>query len=133
MTEGLEHTMEADKAVAEHLRRLEERLLQPEVRKVAADVAELLAAEFIEFGSSGRIFQREQIISALQNEPPMQRSLINFKTSQLAPDVVLATYMAIRYSLTEEPPVYSLRSSIWKRIDGRWYMIFHQGTLSQEP
>jgi hypothetical protein len=22
----------------------------------------------------------------------------------------------------------TLRSSIWKRIDGRWQMIFHQGT-----
>jgi hypothetical protein len=125
--------MEADKSIEAQIRYLEERLLQPDVRKIAADVAALLAAEFIEFGSSGQIFDREQIISALQHEPPMHWSLTNFKTSQLASDVVLATYMATRYSSTAEPPVYSLRSSIWKRIDGQWRIIFHQGTRSQGP
>ena len=37
----------------EFLRRLEERLLQPEVRQSAEAVADLLADDFIEFGSSG--------------------------------------------------------------------------------
>jgi hypothetical protein len=44
--------MEADIAVEEHLRHLEERLLQPEMRKAAEAVAELLAEDFMEFGSS---------------------------------------------------------------------------------
>jgi len=26
-----------------------------------------------------------------------------------------------------------LRSSIWQRIDGRWQMIFHQGTVTAPP
>ncbi len=125
--------MEMDKSVEEHLRHLEERLLQPDVRKAAEEVAELLAEEFIEFGSSGRIFHREQIIEGLQSEPTRQRSLTNFRTSTLAPDVVLATYRVIRHGPTEEPPEHSLRSSIWKLIDGRWRMLFHQGTLSREP
>jgi hypothetical protein len=32
-----------------------------------------------------------------------------------------------------EQPTYSLRSSVWKLIDGRWQMVFNQGTLSKEP
>jgi len=125
--------MEVDKAVEEHLRYLEERLLQPDVRKAAEEITKLLAEEFIEFGSSGRIFQRAQIIESLQSEPTRQRSLTNFKTSLLAPGVILATYRVLRHGLTEEPPEYSLRSSIWKLIDGRWRMLFHQGTLAREP
>ena len=125
--------MEADKAVEEHLRRLEERLLQPNMRKAAEEVAELLAEDFMEFDSAGHIFHREQLIESLQSEPTMQRSLTNFKTSVLAPGVVLATYRVIRHDPAAAQPEYSLRSSIWKFIDGRWRMLFHQGTLSRDP
>ena len=132
-SEALEHTMQADPVLEDHLRQLEERLLQPNVRKSAEEVSELLAHEFIEFGSSGRIFDKQQIIASLQMEPTVRRSLVDFKTWILAPGVVLVTYRAIRQGAPGEPPIYSLRSSIWKLIDGRWQMVFHQGTLSQEP
>jgi hypothetical protein len=42
------------------------------------------------------------------------------------------TYRVIRQGTADEPPIYSLRSSIWKLIDDRWQMVFHQGTLTQE-
>jgi hypothetical protein len=124
--------MEADPSLEDHLRRLEERLLQPTVRKSAEEVFEVLADEFIEFGSSGRIFDKRQIIASLQMEPTVHRSLRDFKTSVLAPGVVLVTYRAVRQGAPGEQPSYSLRSSIWKSIDGRWQMLFHQGTSSKE-
>jgi hypothetical protein len=131
-SEGLEHTMQADPSLQDHLRQLEERLLQPNVRKSAEEVSELLANEFIEFGSSGRIFDKRQIIASLRMEPTAHRSLVDFKTSALAPGAVLVTYRAVRQGASGEQPIYSLRSSIWKWIDGRWQMLFHQGTPSQE-
>jgi hypothetical protein len=124
--------MQADPALEGHLHQLEEPLLQPNVRKFAAEVSQLLAAEFIEFGSSGRIFDKQQIIASLQMEPTAHRALLDFNTSALAPGVVLVAYRAVRQGGTGEPPIYSLRSSIWKLIDGRWQMMFHQGTPSQE-
>jgi hypothetical protein len=45
---------------------LEEDLLKPEVRRSAERVNCLLADDFIEFGSSGRIFDKRGIIEALQ-------------------------------------------------------------------
>ncbi len=125
--------MQADASLEDHLRQLEERLLQPNVRKSAEEVSELLANEFIEFGSSGQIFDKRHIIASLQMEPTVRRYLVDFNTSALAPGLVLVTYRAVRQGGTGEPPIYSLRSSIWKLIDGRWQMVFHQGTLSQEP
>jgi hypothetical protein len=108
----------------EHIRQLEERLLQPEVRQSAAEVATLLAPAFIEFGSSGRTFTKSQIIEALQSEEPGRRALEEFKTSLLAPGVVLATYRAVRYGGSEEPPRRSLRSSIWKFMDDPGFSVF---------
>ena len=107
-------------------------MLQPDVRKSVKDVALLLADDFVEFGSSGRVYNKQQIIESLQQEPPTQRSLTEFKVFTLAPGVVLATYRAVQKGASLEQPVYSLRSSIWKSIDGRWHMVFHQGTLARE-
>ena len=71
-----ERTETLEPCVEEHIRQLEERLLQPEVRKSVAEVAMLLAPAFIEFGSSGRMFTKSQIIEALQCEEPARRSLV---------------------------------------------------------
>ena len=111
---------------------MEESLLRSAVRQSAQAAADLLAAEFIEFGSSGRIFNKQQTIESLQNEPVeslTQNLITEFTTSILAPGVILATYQLIRQDLTGEPFVQSLRSSIWKSIDDQWQMVFHQGTL----
>jgi hypothetical protein len=124
--------MNPDLSIEQQLRELEERLLQSEVRRSADYVGALLADEFIEFGSSGRVFNKQQIIDNLTDEPQIRRSLVDFKTLPLAPGLVLATYRAVRHGGPGEPPIYSLRSSIWKLIDDRWRMVFHQGTLSKE-
>ena len=47
-------------------RELEERLLQPDVRSSAEEIAKLLADEFIEFGSSGRVFNKHHVIEVNQ-------------------------------------------------------------------
>ncbi|MGF2039993.1 MAG: DUF4440 domain-containing protein [Nostoc sp. CmiVER01] len=123
--------MKADYLEESLFRELEERLLQPDVRKSAKDVMDLLADEFIEFGSSGRVFDKQQIINILQNESIeslTQRSITEFKTLVLAAGVVLVTYRIVRHQSGEQP-IHSLRSSIWKLTNDRWKMIFHQGTL----
>jgi hypothetical protein len=118
---------------ADHLRTLEQRLLQPDVRRSARAIASLLADEFVEFGSSGRVFDKPQIIAALRDESPIERVLSDFRSTVLAPGVVLVTYRIARRTASDELPQHLLRSSIWKLIDGRWQMVFHQGTLSPAP
>jgi hypothetical protein len=113
-----------------HLRGLEELLLQPDVRK-SGRVSELLADGFVEFGSSGRIFSKAQIVAALRAEEPTKFTAYDFSVSLLAPNVALVTYRAQRHT---EPTVYTLRSSIWQQQGQQWQMAFHQGTVSSsEP
>jgi hypothetical protein len=113
----------------EHLCSLEERLLQPEVRKSVKELEALLADDFIEFGSSGRIFNKQQVIDGLVNESPVQMTLMDFNAKLLAPDVALTTYRVVKH----QDRRCSLRSSIWKWKEGKWQMFFHQGTPSVEP
>ena len=58
-------------SIEAHLRTLEEQLLQPAVRKDATRLDALLADGFIEFGSSGRVFDKQAIIYLL---PTSKRS-----------------------------------------------------------
>jgi hypothetical protein len=111
------------------LQELELSLLQPSVRK-SERVAELLAEDFVEFGSSGRVFSKAQIIASLQAESPSQVTVSQFTVQLLAAKVALVTYHAHRHS---EPPVHTLRSSIWEQKKGLWQIIFHQGTLVAAP
>ena len=113
-------------------RELEERLLQPDVRSSAEEIAKLLADEFIEFGSSGRVFNKHHIIEALHDEQAEGRSPARtadgLTVRRLTKDVALVTYRTVSRISTTGDKRRTLRSSIWKRIDGRWQMIFHQGT-----
>jgi len=122
--------MKAEPPEAALLRDLEEELLKPEVRRSADQVGRLLADDFVEFGSSRRVFDRAEIIAALQHEAPdpaIRISLTDFSARQLAPGVILVTYRTVR-SGPGAPAGTKLRSSIWKLLAGRWQMVFHQGT-----
>jgi hypothetical protein len=120
--------MDNEEALSEHLRSLEERLTNPEIRKSPAELAKLLADDFREFGGSGRIFDKRQIIDALKTQAPVQLWLDEFQTMPLAPEIVLVTYRGnCRFPDTDRI-LHSLRSSVWRYRDSRWEVVFHQGT-----
>ena len=122
--------MNDDPTLSEHLRQLEESLATPEIRCSPEQLARLLADDFREFGGSGRIFDKRQIIDALQNQPAVQLWLDDFQLKRLGPDVALVTYRGnCRYPKSDEVS-HSLRSSIWMNRGGRWEVVFHQGTPS---
>lgn len=120
--------MKSDYPLAEHIRSLEEELLKPQVRRSTEKLDTLLADDFVEFGSSGQTYTKQQIIAALQHELEIEISLQDFKMRLLAPGVALATFRAVKRDPKMGEARQSLRSSIWRNIDGRWQLAFHQGT-----
>ena len=62
---------------------LEVSLLQSSVRNSDA-VSRLLAEDFTEFGSSGKIFSKSQVLTALQGEPFVKFNASQFKTQLLS-------------------------------------------------
>jgi hypothetical protein len=113
----------------DHLKSLEERLIDPVFRTDSGAVATLLADDFLEFGSSGRSFDKTSILIDLKNELPQRVSLLSdFSVRELSPGVVLVTYRATRRDLAGQQIGQSWRSSIWMHRDGGWQLTFHQGT-----
>ena len=105
-------------------------MTQEEVRRSPDELKQLLADDFREFGGSGRVFDKQQIIAGLQTQAPCQLWLEDFQATPLAPDVVLVTYRGNCKLADSEGVTRSLRSSIWKRRKGIWQVVFHQGTPS---
>jgi hypothetical protein len=89
----------------------------------------LLAEDFREFGSSGRVFNRKEIIQELSTEEGVSVTIDDFEVTMIAADVALATYTANRHAGTTRR---SRRSSLWVLREGRWQMLFHQGTRLPE-
>ena len=123
------HAPPAPDTVGQHLRELEESLLRPDVRK-SKRLVELIAEDFVEFGSSGRVYTKADLVEALQAETPVMQSIDDFRVALLGPTVALLTYRIHRHST---PPVHTLRSSVWRLHGDQWLMVFHQGTIASAP
>lgn len=108
---------------------LETALHKKQVRHSAEAVSALLADDFMEFGSSGRIFNKSAVIEALKSEVvDGQVAVENFQVRELAPGVALVTYIASRQDGNGSTVMRALRSSLWRHANGRWQITFHQGT-----
>lgn len=111
---------------------LEERAMQPVARESKEKMSQFLVDNFFEFGSSGNIYYFSEDDFINQGSVVFNCEIIDFEIMMLAPDVILATYKAIKHHETREDMKYSLRSSIWKNFNGQWKIVFHQGTLTKE-
>ena len=114
--------------IARELRRSEEALLDPAVRRDRTRVGELLTDDFVEFGSSGRIWTRDEILDLLAGETRAPIHMTDFECVLLAEDVALVTYRASRTDAQTAIQSSSLRSSIWTKKPEGWRLRFHQGT-----
>src|SRR5215472_5610890 len=105
----------ADKASVQ-LRNLEQSLLDTVVRRDGDRLRRLLAEDFLEFGSSGRVWTRKSIIDLLATEvdffPPQ---IEEFQCSFLSDKVALVTYRTVRNDGKTGERLASLRSSVWTR------------------
>jgi len=110
---------------------LEQSCLLPEVRADPARLAALIADDFLEFGSSGRTWNRATVLSEVPTQSGLEFELSDFEAVQLSEDLV---HTRFRTALTEAGSTrHALRSSLWVRRSGRWQMLFHQGTSCAAP
>jgi hypothetical protein len=107
---------------------LERRLAQVGRRVSAEEAASLFADDFVEFGASGKIWSKAEIIAAMSQWAPIERTVENFRVRELSPSVCLVTYKVVGVTKDKQASPFSLRSSIWRYTGERWQIVFHQGT-----
>jgi hypothetical protein len=112
--------------LAELLLKLEQRLMDPAFRKDRAQVSALVAEGFREFGSSGRVWSRDEILNPSETGQPAPL-VEDFTINTIVPELVQVTYRTLKTILGGTPQA-ALRSSLWIRRGDGWQMLFHQGT-----
>ncbi len=110
---------------SERLRRLEESLWRGDTRFDRDYMEAILAPDFVEFGSSGRVWTRAEVVAVEPVEFEAELPLAGFSANFLTDDLVLVTY---RSRVDAWSPPAANRSSLWRRVDDRWQLVFHQGT-----
>lgn len=105
------------------LRRLELKLLDPEVRSDRDQLISLISDDFLEVGSAGMTYDKWKLIDMLVHEvDQMPVTVRGMSVELLSDDVGLVTYKSLGHSGQVR------RSSVWVRKDGVWRIRFHQGT-----
>ncbi|KRF00382.1 hypothetical protein ASG87_13535 [Frateuria sp. Soil773] len=112
------------------LRSLETELHQPATRGNAGRLAELLHDTFVEFGQSGRRYDKAATLRELPLEPrhgPVIQS-DDYALRRIGPDAALLTYRSAHRRDDGRCERHALRASLWQRTSSGWRMVFHQGT-----
>ncbi len=109
----------APEAIVEELER---ELLGPLVRGDIGRTAVLLHPDFVEIGSSGRMWTRDAMMMALEEDPGERTDIEILSADRIEDTSVLLTYRSFGRAGT------TLRSSLWVLDGARWRLRFHQGT-----
>lgn len=96
------------------------------------DFEKMTAEDFWETGASGRIYSRRFVLDELEkrfsalHEDVWETS--GFECRRLAEDVYLLTY-----TLLQNRTRLTRRATIWQKTNEGWKIVYHQGTVVQEP
>lgn len=97
--------------------------------KTKQDIENQMCDEFWEVGASGNVYTKQDVIETLlkrYNDPDYQDiwEAKDFELIKIAPDNYLLTYILIQDKIR-----VTRRSTIWRRINGDWKLLYHQGTV----
>jgi GNAT superfamily N-acetyltransferase len=109
-----------------NLQSLEIELASPDTRADVSRISELLAEDFAEFGSSGKIIRKSDILAGVGAGTFPTYELSDFTFRELAEDITLVKYRSFVSGRR------ALRSSIWVNNNGNWQLLHHQSTVVPE-
>lgn len=118
--------------ILEELVQLELHLHQPRQGTSFADLECMTAYDFWEVGASGRRYSRDFVLNELdrrrQHPGHDAWKFSDHHCRMLAQGIYLLTY-----TLVQDNGRITRRSTIWQRSPEGWKIVFHQGTVVQEP
>ncbi len=100
---------------------------RPEFGTTRRDFERMTETTFWEVGASGRRYSRDYVLDMLEKryESPTQETweTRDFHCLEIARDNYLLTYTLLQGDRMTR------RSTIWRRTDQNWKIVYHQGTV----
>jgi hypothetical protein len=115
--------------VLDELRRREPIFHNPEFGSTTAEFEHRTAPDYWEIGASGRRYSRNFILRELTRSIPyVDAATAGWQTSEfglrrLGPETYLLTYTL------DQAGRRTRRSTIWRRSEDDWQILYHQGTI----
>jgi hypothetical protein len=113
--------------ILEDLRRREPIFHRREFGTSRDDLLQMTDEGFWEIGASGKIYTREFVIANMleryKQPKPHDWPCDDFSISELAENLYQINY------ILKEPDRTTRRTTLWRRSDGGWKIVFHQGTV----
>lgn len=118
-------------AVLEVLKKLEPIFHHPKSGMTRKDFESMTVDSFFEIGASGRIYSKDFVLDVLEErlknpqEDKWERK--DFHCLEIAKNNYLLSYTLIqRERITR-------RTTIWRRSENDWKIVYHQGTIVENP
>ncbi len=134
MNPEMEPTLATDPALRSVLDELVSRepiFHRPEWGTTRAHFESMTMPDFWEVGASGRRYSRDYVLAELERRQAVQTvdvwEATGFHCRELAQDVYLLTYTLLQHNDRK-----TRRSTIWRRTQEGWKIVFHQGTMMQD-
>jgi hypothetical protein len=113
-------------SLEEKLRELEIEVMTAAGERRAADIRHIIADDFLEIGASGRTYTKAQVLAAIESAPLRKFQIEDFEIVASGDDWAMVSYRA--GERTAYASSTSLRSTLWVEREGKWQIVFHQGT-----
>jgi ribonuclease HI len=114
---------------AEALRALEEALARRDEAAIPGGYEAVLHDSLVEFGSSGRVWTRDEVLQALAAGPRTGVvDIENFDVHVVRPGVFLVMYETVERDDATGLTARMRRSSLWMREGDGYRLRFHQST-----
>jgi hypothetical protein len=135
MSDAKEPRLATDPTLLEVLHELTSRepvFHRPEFGTARTDFERMTADDFWEVGASGRRYSRDYVLDELEKRHRQPHSDV-WEISEphcraLAHDVYLLTYSLLQDKIRE-----TRRATVWRRTPEGWKILYHQGTIVQDP
>jgi hypothetical protein len=131
----MEPTLTTDSELSEVLAELSRRepiFHRPELGTTRVDFEKMTVEDFWEVGASGRRYSRAYALDELEKRHAVAHhdkwETMDFLCRRLAADVYLLTY-----TLIQDKKRRTRRATIWQRTADGWKIVYHQGTIVQDP
>lgn len=115
-------------SIKEHLIELEKLLLTFEVRHSEELLKDLIAPDFKEIGASGAYTNLDDALRDLPQTDDWSAKVQDFEFRELGEGVCQLIFRAYIKHYLQDEGTYSHRTSIWKKFESGWKVIYHQGT-----
>jgi hypothetical protein len=109
----------------------EKAIVDAQKRRDVTAVDALLAEDFREIGSSGRMFCKSDVLDGIKESQIVDCSFEEFRFLRVDSTCVIVTYVTTATRILQglEQSRRAYRSSTWVERNGAWRIIFHQGTV----